>query len=482
MTTFLSHRCGLANFIKNLIAFTMAAFSLACPNVLLADDERSVEPAQSQEELRGFLHDSTFSATLYYFQRYRDRLDVNRGDYGINLSHASGQLSLDFESGYAEDIIGVDFGIFGSMDFYNDGSVDHEMNFFPWRNPWQPDWTQTKTKDAASVYKALIKVKAGPAWARAGYFQPKGPGVLGVNWSFLPGTYQGAEVGADFGPLSLAAAWANQYKAPWFTRTYKFKKTDYSKSSDDPQRLRDVDYLWSAGARYEITDGLNVELAYGESQDFLWNAHLKAKYNKPLGDNQNIYLTWQTYLMNDQNGGHSIDDNFASTAWQQYLAAAYDTGPWTFNLEFTYTKAPNDSPEHVGYFAYRLTRPSGGSKGAYEPWWDLRSDWNHHEEKAVFLKAGRKLDDLGLAGVKAAVSGAYGWGGKSWETSQKFKEAAYGIDLSYTVDQGLLEGAVFALHFTRYDNKTTFNSWDPFKNAFQDEHDIKFSLVIPLTK
>lgn len=465
--------------MKNLFLFAAVVLSLNWPGQLLAEDEKAVEAAP---ENGGFWADSQFNATFYYFQRYRDRLDISRGDYGINLSHASTQLSLDFESAYLEDIIGFDFGIFGSMDLYNDGSVDHEMNFFPWRNPWQADWSKTETKDAASVYKALVKIKAGPAWARAGYFQPKGPGVLGVNWSFLPGTYQGAETGLDLDRLSLAFAWANQYKAPWFTRTYKFKKTDFSKGADDPKRLQEVDYLWSAGARYQISDGLNVELAYGESQNYLWNAHLKAKYNKSFDENSRIYLTWQSYLMNDQNGRGSVDDNFASTAWQQYLAAVYDNGPWTLNLEFTYTKAPNDSPEHAGYFAYRLTRPSGGSKGAYEPWWDLRSDWNHHEEKAVFLKAGRKLDDLGLQGVRAALSGAYGWGGKSWQTDKEFKEAAYGLDLSYTVDQGWLEGAVFALHFTRYDNKTTFGSWAPFANAFQDEHDIKFSLVIPLAR
>lgn len=438
----------------------------------LADDERAVEPT---EKSSAFFRDSRFSANLYYFQRYRDRYDLGRGDYGINLSHASGQLSLDFESGYLGGAVGFDFGVFGSYDFYNDGSPDHEMNFFPWRNPWQPDWSRTKTKDAASVYKALIKLKAGPAWARVGYFQPQGPGVLGVNWSYLPGTYQGAEVGADLGRLSLAAAWANQYKAPWFTRTNKFKQADPSGA------LREVDYLWSMGARYAATDRLSLEAAYGQSQGYLWNAHFKAKYNLELGSDR-LYLTWQTYLMGNLERGPAVDENFSATAWHQYLAAAYHTGPWDFNLEMTYTQAPSDNNGQAGYFAYRLVRPNGGAKGAYEPWWDLRSDWNHHRETAVFAKVGRSLDDLGLDGWRAAVSGAYGWGGQAPGAPEKFSEAAYGLDLSYTVPEGLLEGAVLALHFTRYDNRTNIPSWTWYNNAFQDEHDIKFSLVIPLTR
>lgn len=461
--------------MRIIAALVLAGWLIAVSGPLQADDERAVEPKE-ESSASAFFKDSKFNATLYYFQRYRDRYDVDTGNYGINFSHASGQLSLDFESGYLGEILGFDFGVFGSYDFYNDGSVDHEMNFFPWRNPWQADWSQTKTKDAASVYKALIKLKTGPAWARVGYFQPQGPGVLGVNWSFLPGTYQGAEMGADFGRLSLAAAWANQYKAPWFNQTNKFKQKDAAGN------LHDVDYVWSLGARYRPLDGLSLEAAYGQSQGYMWNAHFKAKYNLELGQDK-LYLTWQTYLMDNlHHGSKAIDENFSSMAWHQYLAAVYNTGPWALNLEFTYTRAPNENPNNAGYFAYRLVRPSGGAKGAYEPWWDLRSDWNHNEEKAVFLKAGRSLDDLGLDGWRAAVSGAYGWGGRAPGAPEKFSEAAYGLDLSYTVPDGFLEGAVFALHFTQYENRTNIPSWEYYHNAFQDEHDIKFSLVIPLTR
>lgn len=458
--------------MKSLIRLMLIAGLILAAPAARADDERPVEP---EKEYAPFWRDAKFNATFYYFQRYRDRLNEQTGRYGVNLSHASAQLGLDFESGWLGDALGFDFGVFGAYDLYNrSASADHEMNFVFWRDPWHKDWANTDTKDAASIYKALVKLKAGPVWARAGYFQPSGPGVLGVNWSFLPGTYQGAEAGIEAGNLTLAGAWVNQYKAPWYTRTYKFKK------ADEDGRLHDVDHLWTLGARYQAAEGLSFEAAYGESQNYLWNAHFKARYKMRLAGGGGLYLTGQTYLMNDIDG--TVDDNFSSTALQQYLAAVYDTGPWTFNTELTYTRVPHDHPGNVNYFAYRLVRPSGGAKGAYEPWWDLRSDWNHHGEKAVFLKAGRKLDDLGLDGFRAAVSGAYGWDGRTNASPVKFSEAAVGLDLSYTVDQGPLKGAVFALHFTYYDNRTDLPSWNPFQNAFQDEHDVKFSLVIPLTK
>ena len=47
-------------------------------------------------------------------------------------------------------------------------------------------------------YKAAAKFKYGPVWARAGYIQPTGQTLLAPHWSFMPGTYQGAEAGANF--------------------------------------------------------------------------------------------------------------------------------------------------------------------------------------------------------------------------------------------------------------------------------------------
>jgi hypothetical protein len=452
----------------------MFVFCLIPALTVWADDEKSGPgPGGRRADASPFWRDAAFKASWHYFQRYRDRYDLNTDHFETNLSHASSLLALDFESGFLAGRLGLDFGVFGGYDFYNEGDPHHEMNFFPDRDPWQPDWSKKKAKNAASVYKAAVKFKAGPLWARAGYFQPSGPGVMGVNWSFLPGSYQGAEAGLNLGRLALALTWANQYKAPWFNEVYKFKKNDGQ---------TDVSQLWSFGARYELNEALSLEAAYGESEHYLWNAHFKAKYALPQGGDR-LYLTWQTYLMDDlDNPAGTGNDNFSSTALQQYLAARYDRGPWSFNLDFTYTRAPNKNPENAGYFAYRLISRYGGANGAYEPWWDLRSDWNHHEEKAVFIKIGRSLDDLGLTGVRAAVSGAHGWGGQARDYPARLKETAFGLDLSYAVPEGFLKGAVFALHFTNYDNRTGLPSWNGFLNAFQDEHDLKFSMTIPLTK
>ena len=53
------------------------------------------------------------------------------------------------------------------------------------------------------------------------------------------GYLQGVNAGADFGRLSLAAAWADEYKSPWFVNMNRFRKNDGEAS---------VPWLWSAGA------------------------------------------------------------------------------------------------------------------------------------------------------------------------------------------------------------------------------------------
>lgn len=98
-----------------------------------------------------------------------------------------------------------------------------------------------------------------------------------MNWSFLPGTYQGAEIGLNLGKWSLAAAWANQYKAPWFSETYHFQQADVD------GELREVGYLWSLGARYQANEKLSLETAYGESKEYLWNAHFKPEIQPGSG-------------------------------------------------------------------------------------------------------------------------------------------------------------------------------------------------------
>lgn len=451
-----------------------------------AEEDTAPATAGAEEEKKrsfstgvGFFDEADLGGGLYYFQRDRRRYDKQKGRFATNLNHATIQANADFSSGFVGGLAGIDLGVFGSADLHNSGAVDHEMNFLPWSNPWHPDWNKTETRDGVSVYKAYLKIKTDPVWAKAGYFQPSGPGVIGVNWSIMPGTYQGVNAGADIGGFSVALAWADAYKAPWFTDMNRFRKNDGTTN---------VPWLWSSGIRYAFPSGmlagLSLETAYGASRRHLQNAHFKSRYElaTKAGGGNPVTLGYHLYAMRDSDDSGGVNDNFAGTATQHYAFVHYAPGLWLLKLEGTYTRAPMNNENNVGYFAYRLTDRNGSSKGAYDVWWDARSDWNAHDEKAVYAAAERTLDDLlPVAGFSVGIGAAIGWDGQAFVTSERLKEWAVNFDVGYTKPDGPLKGAFVKIHYTEYRNGSRQPSWVTYKNAFQDEHDIKIFAGIPFS-
>ena len=74
-----------------------------------------------------------------------------------------------------------------------------------------------------------------------------------------------------------------------------------------------------------------------------------------------------------------------------------------------------------------------------------------------------------------------GWDGKAYGYSQRLREQAWNLDLGYTVPDGFLQGSSAVIHFTEYNNSTNLQSGEGFKNAFQDERDIKILVCFPFS-
>ncbi len=171
----------------------------------------------------GFVEDSTLTGAFYYWQRQRDRKELtptaeHYGQYRANLHHSTLNTSLDYQSGYAADFIGLDLAVFGAVELANSGpAAPNEIGFSDARTRWDEEWSGDKS--GASIYKAAVKLKWSDYWLRAGYLQPSGQTLLAPHWSFLPGTYRGFESGAKYdfstaGELSFSYMWSDYYKAP----------------------------------------------------------------------------------------------------------------------------------------------------------------------------------------------------------------------------------------------------------------------------
>jgi hypothetical protein len=467
--------------VSALTAAMVGALSAA---PAMANDPIGPEYASQASE---FFSESTISGNLNFFMRARDRAGkpVDGGGNTIpgpdtakttNLDHGSIFANLGFHSGYVADVVGFDAVVYSTFDMWageeTGGSFEHEMNFFDCSSPYGAGDGQGsgscdsyKTDNGVSFAKAALKFKFGEnVNAQLGYFQPSVPSSLGVNWSFAPGTYRGGEIGGNFGDLSLGFVYADQYKAPWFKETYEFRDGSFWGSPG-----KDVGDVYSMGARYALQNGISFDVGYGGLTDGdRKNFHVKVKGTTDGG----LYWSPQLYVVDD-------DNQYDSTAFQAALLTAKSFGQYSFRAEATYTVADSeDTRGNVGNMAYRLTEQYGGSNGAYDIWWNNRSDFNHDGEYAFFLSSTRDFSDVGGTGFSAGVSGAYGAGAKA-AGYDELVEYAYSFFANYAIQAGALKDANIGFYYTNYFNDTDAPDWGAYSNGFNDETDFKLTLTIP---
>jgi len=462
--------------VSALTAAMVGALSAA---PAMANDPVGPEYASQASE---FFSESTISGNLNFFMRARDRAGkpVDGGGNTIpgpdtakttNLDHGSIFANLGFHSGYIADVVGFDAVVYSTFDMWageeTGGSFEHEMNFFDCDSPYNAGSCDSyQTDNGVSFAKAALKFKFGEnVNAQLGYFQPTVPSTLGVNWSFAPGTYRGGEVGGNFGDLSVGFVYADQYKAPWFKETYEFRDGGFWGSDGG----KDVGDVYSVGARYTLSNGISFDTGYGGLTDGdRKNFHVKVKGTTDGG----LYWSPQLYVVDD-------DNQFDSTAFQAALLTSKSVGQYSFRAEATYTVADSeDTRGNVGNMSYRLTEQYGGSNGAYEIWWNNRSDFNHDGEYAFFLSSSRDFSDVGGTGFSAGVSGAYGAGAKA-AGYDELVEYAYSFFANYAIQAGALKDANIGFYYTNYFNDTDAPDWEVYSNGFNDETDFKLTLTIP---
>ncbi|MEZ2586477.1 chitoporin ChiP [Kluyvera intermedia] len=433
----------------------------------------------------GFIDDSTLTGGIYYWQRERDRKDVTDHDkYKTNLSHSTWNANLDFQSGYAADMFGIDIAAFTAIEMNESAESGHpnEIAFSSKNKGYSEDYSGDKS--GISLYKAAAKFKLGPTWARAGYIQPTGQTLLAPHWSFMPGTYQGAEAGANFdygdsGALSFSYMWTNEYKAPWHLEMDNFYQND---------KKSKVDYLHSIGAKYDFKNDLVLEAAFGQAEGYIDQYFAKGSYKFDLPGGP-LTTSYQFYGTRDKVSDGGVNDIYDGTAWLQALTFGYKLNEvFDFRLEGTWVKADGQQ----GYFLQRMTPTYASSNGRLDIWWDNRSDFNANGEKAVFFGSMYDLKNWNLPGWAVGASYVYAWDAKpaTWQMNpdayydknNTIKESAYSLDMMYTVQEGRAKGTLFKLHFTQYDNHSDIPSWGGgYGNIFQDERDVKFMMIAPFT-
>ncbi|MCO6537188.1 MAG: OprD family outer membrane porin [Gilliamella sp.] len=425
-----------------------------------------------------FVDDSSLTGNVFFWNRDRERKDIDTHKYEKNLRHTSFNTNLDFKSGYIADRLAIELGGYGAWEVSNGGNGHpNEIGFSRSHTRWSEDWK--KDVSGLSFYKAQTNFKIDELfWVKAGYIQPSGQTLLAPHWSLLPGTYRGFEIGStlDFdsaGALSMSYMWSDKYKAPWYKRLYEFKQWGKGKK---------IDYLHSAGLKYDFKNDLVLESAFGQAQNYMNQFFGKVSYKMEVFDNPMI-MSYQFYGAKDQS--HKGTDVYDGLAWLQAATLGYQVGAIGLRFEGVSVKADGEQ----GFFLQRMTPDYASSNGRLDIWWNSRSDFNANGEKAVFAEVTYDLSHLShyLAGWKTGASYAYGWDAKpstnrQYNQKQRLIESAYNFDLGYTVQESWAKDTTFQLHYTKYNNHSNIPSWGGgYGNIFQDERDIKFIVTIPFT-
>ncbi|MCX8729752.1 OprD family outer membrane porin [Gilliamella sp. B2969] len=461
----------------NTLAVVPSRFHFLTKYILSFSFFYSINPVYAVYE-NNFVDDSSLTGNVFFWNRDRERKNIEEHKYEKNLRHSSFNTNLDFKSGYMADRFAIELGGYGAWEVSNGGNGHpNEIGFSGANTRWDEDWK--KDVSGLSFYKALVNFKLDDKfWLRAGYIQPSGQTLLAPHWSLLPGTYRGVEFGSlldfdDAGALSMSYMWADKYKAPWYKRLYEFKQWGKGKK---------IDYLHSAGLKYDFKNDLVLETAFGQAQNYMNQFFGKTSYKTDIFNNP-LTMSYQFYGAKDQS--HKGKNVYDGLAWLQAATLGYQMGPVGLRLEGVVVKAKGEQ----GYFLQRMTPDYASSNGRLDVWWNSRSDFNANGEKAIFTEVTYDLGDLSnyLTGWKAGMSYAYGWDAKP-STNKQFNqkkrliESAYNFDLGYTVQNGWIKDTSLQLHYTKYNNHTNIPSWEGgYGNIFQDEHDIKFIVTVPFT-
>lgn len=437
--------------------------------------EAEIKPNEIKRAISPFFADSELDGAVGIWMRSRTRENVVDGVHTAkvpNLDHGSLNLSVNFKSGYYSNVIGFDANLYATFDMWQNASPDHEMNFWGINNPydkeptspsgcsdtWEPDCNQ----NGGQIQTASFKFKSGHKLnARLGLFQPSVPTAIAVNWSFSAGTYTGGELGGSFGDLALGIVVADEYRAPWFKDSYEFRTSNG----------KDAGQIYSLGAKYNVSDTVLLDMAFaGMTNGERKNAHIKYKHKMKNG----WTLSPQLYIVDD-------DELYSSTLFQVALLSSKSAGAYSLRAEATYSAAERIDKDLVGNMSYRLTETYGGSNGAYDVWWNNRSDFNHDGEIAIFGSVARDMSDVGADGLSIDLSGAYGFGAKSrLDGIDELVEYSASGSLIYRIQKGTLKGADLSMHCTYYVNDSNAENWAVYTNAFQDETDLIVTLAIPI--
>lgn len=463
--------------------FKVSALTAAMVGALSAAPVMATEDSAAGPEyvvaVNEFLDDSTLAGVAVVDTRSRTRTSGKPGgedgDTWSRLNYSAYNLILDFTSGYHNGWLGADVGGYISGDLYNDSAQNGDGEYLANEisTAKNLDWGSGEGK-TVKITKAALKFKAGEnVDGRLGFTQANGNGVLGNVWSFVPGTYRGAELNANIGNFKATYFIADNYTAPWILTEQGYADALWADTS--------WGIAHSLGLQGNATEDLYLQFGIGQVTDVKYQNGVDWGQGVVTGYHDEVDTTgYKVYAKYNINETMSIAYDFYGTNDDvQYEGLGYTTG-LSFNAKFgqfswmtdvNYAKSDNDRDVNP-----RMIYTYGMTNGTYSLWWDALSDWNKSGEVSIYNRLSYDQGD----GWNYYLGFGYGSGGKSAAEGAKGDwdyESEYAVNgtVSYSVQNGALKGSTLRLHATMLER-------DEFAGAASaDETDVRFQVIIPYT-
>jgi len=299
-------------------------------------------------------------------------------------------------------------------------------------------------RDGVALKRAALSLLVQTAdvkWKiRAGYDQLSA-GVLGNNWGFLfPGTYRGAQLDGEWGPLSFNYAWTDAYRTPWATEFGYFL---------DPTGRR-IKEIQTAGLKYRMENGLYFEGAVGGSTGWQRRHFGKVGWQGSSGS-YDLHANYQHYrykVMGEDFLGRK--DSFGEQNVISLTLAAEKS--WSMSLEYvgTQTNLWFTVPE----FVPRMSAGYGNSQGRLDYWWNAVSDFNKDGERALNLGIKPAALQWGLLSMTSGINlitarHISGFDANHARTDREGYERGYNLDLGFSYAEGVWKSLSTSIHFTQ---------------------------------
>lgn len=285
-------------------------------------------------------------------------------------------------------------------------------------------------------------------------------GLITVSGSrSVPSAWQGVDASVAMDGFKGKIAWLNEVSGRTQSGFHPIVNEDGKK----------IDWIMGMqlGYTFELANQRSIELQYrnGLADNYL-NAHNgNVWFKMPLYDGSNLTLGGR-YFYTKQDGdlwGESERKGFENKAESGNLNATLNSGPWTLNAGFNYTKANTaansitNGHHTIGHYNYNFGNNTHGV-------WDVPtsaniSDFNFNKEKAWLIGAEYDFSNIGLEGLSLGYNFVYGSGMKAKEqngNSQDVAEHEHDLTMKYNFSQWGMKDLQFKLQYGYYRNDEAF--------------------------